>query len=62
MLSPGDSAAMGAIVFYFLVYLCMNLGAFYVVTLLRRDAGNAEIASFRGLGPEPPRSPVRWAK
>jgi len=47
---PGDADALGAIVFYFLIYLCMNLGAFFVVTMLRRDAGNAEIASFRGLG------------
>ncbi len=28
----------------------MKLGAFYVVTLMRRDAGNAEISSLRGLG------------
>jgi NADH-quinone oxidoreductase subunit N len=41
---------MGAIVFYFLIYLCMNLGAFFVVTLMRRDAGDAEISSLRGLG------------
>jgi NADH-quinone oxidoreductase subunit N len=50
VLAPGDREAMGAIVLYFLVYLCMNLGAFYVVTLLRRDAGSAEISALRGLG------------
>jgi NADH-quinone oxidoreductase subunit N len=50
VLAPGDSDAMSAIVFYFLIYLCMNLGAFYVVTLMRRDAGDAEISSLRGLG------------
>lgn len=50
VLGPGNADAMGAIVFYFLIYLCMNLGAFFVVTLLRRDTGNAEIASLRGLG------------
>src|SRR5262245_8320527 len=50
VLAPGDTDAVGAIVFYFLIYLCMNLGAFYVVTLLRRDAGNAEMSTLRGLG------------
>ncbi len=47
---PGDADAIGAIVFYFLIYLCMNLGAFYVVTLMRRDAGSTDIASLTGLG------------
>jgi NADH-quinone oxidoreductase subunit N len=50
VLVPGDTDAVGAIVFYFLIYLCMNLGAFYVVTLMRRDAESAEISSLRGLG------------
>ena len=50
VLAPGNRTAMGAIVLYFLIYLCMNLGAFYVVTLLRRDAGSAEISALRGLG------------
>jgi NADH-quinone oxidoreductase subunit N len=50
VLGPGNADAMGAIVFYFLVYLCMNLGAFFVVTLMRRDAGDAEIKSLTGLG------------
>jgi NADH-quinone oxidoreductase subunit N len=50
VLGPGNADAMGAIVFYFLIYLCMNLGAFFVVTLMRRDAGDAEISSLRGLG------------
>jgi NADH-quinone oxidoreductase subunit N len=47
---PGNTAAVAAIVFYFLIYLCMNLGAFYVVTLLRRDTQSAELSSLRGLG------------
>jgi NADH-quinone oxidoreductase subunit N len=50
VLAPGNREAMGAIVLYFLIYLCMNLGAFYVVTLLRRDAGSTEISALRGLG------------
>jgi NADH-quinone oxidoreductase subunit N len=50
VLGPGNADAIGAIVFYFLIYLCMNLGAFFVVTMMRRDAGTAEIAALRGLG------------
>ena len=50
VLVQDNQAALGAIVFYFLMYLCMNLGAFFVVTLLRRDAGSAEISALRGLG------------
>jgi NADH-quinone oxidoreductase subunit N len=49
VLGPGNRLALGAIVFYFLIYLCMNLGAFYVVTLMRRDCGGAEISKLRGL-------------
>jgi NADH-quinone oxidoreductase subunit N len=41
---------VGAIVFYFLVYLCMNLGAFFVVTIMRRDAGSADMSALRGAG------------
>lgn len=50
VMAPGNAAALGAVVFYFLIYLCMNLGAFFVVTLMRRDAGSAEISELRGLG------------
>jgi NADH-quinone oxidoreductase subunit N len=46
--------AMSAIVFYFLIYLLMNLGAFYVVTLLRRDTGTADIGALRGAGKRTP--------
>jgi NADH-quinone oxidoreductase subunit N len=49
VMARGNQAALGAIVFYFLMYLCMNLGAFYVVTLMRRDAGSTEISALRGL-------------
>ena len=61
VLSPGNTAAFGAIVFYFLIYLCMNLGAFYVVTLMRRDTGSAEISSLRGLGFKQPLLAVSFA-
>jgi NADH-quinone oxidoreductase subunit N len=51
VLESGSSAdAQAAIAFYFVIYLFMNLGAFLVVTLLRRDAGTAEIGALRGFG------------
>ncbi len=42
--------AMTAIGFYLLIYLFMNLGAFWVATLMRRDLGTVEIRALRGLG------------
>lgn len=55
----GDAVA--AIVFYFLVYLVMNLGAFFVVTLLRRDAKTADMAGLRGLGRKSPLLAISFA-
>ncbi len=48
--TPSAQDAVGAIGFYFIVYLCMNLGAFFVVALMRRDTGSAELSSLRGAG------------
>ncbi|MCE9635558.1 MAG: NADH-quinone oxidoreductase subunit N [Planctomycetes bacterium] len=53
--------AMAGIVFYFLIYLVMNLGAFYVVTLMRRDAGTADISALRGMGRRHPVLAVSFA-
>lgn len=52
VVGSGESGvvAMSAIVFYFLIYLCMNLGAFFIVTLMRRDIGSAHIEGLRGAG------------
>jgi NADH-quinone oxidoreductase subunit N len=61
VLAPGNTDAIGAIVFYFLIYVCMNLGAFYVVTLMRRDTGSAEMSSLRGLGFRHPLLAVSFA-
>ena len=46
-----QNAAVAAILFYFVVYLFMNLGAFYVVQHLAVPGrlGSEEIASYRGL-------------
>jgi NADH-quinone oxidoreductase subunit N len=39
----------GAVLFYLVVYLFMNLGAFAVVAYLRNLTGSEDLASFRGL-------------
>ncbi|MBY0523346.1 MAG: NADH-quinone oxidoreductase subunit N [Gemmataceae bacterium] len=38
-----------AVLFYLIVYLVMNLGAFAVVAFLRNQTGSEDLASFRGL-------------
>ena len=40
---------IGAIIFYLIVYLFMNLGAFYVVVLIANEAGSEMIDGYRGL-------------
>jgi len=42
--------ALSAIGFYFLIYLCMNLGAFFFVMLMKRDLGTDDVHALRGLG------------
>jgi len=42
--------ALMAIGFYFLIYLCMNLGAFWIVTMMRRDLDSVEVTALKGLG------------
>ena len=39
----------GAVLFYLMVYLFMNLGAFAVVAFLRNVTGSEDLSSFRGL-------------
>jgi NADH-quinone oxidoreductase subunit N len=39
----------GAVLFYLVVYLVMNLGAFAVVAFLRNVTGSEDLSSFRGL-------------
>ena len=45
----------GAVLFYLVIYMFMNLGAFAVVALLRNTTGSEDLADFRGLAS---RSPV----
>lgn len=40
---------VGAVLFYLMVYLLMNLGAFAVVAFLRNVTGSEDLSNFRGL-------------
>src|SRR5205085_2933336 len=44
----------GAVLFYLIVYLFMNLGAFAVVAFLRNLTGSEDLADFRGLASRSP--------
>ncbi len=50
-----SNAGIAAVLIYFVVYLFMNLGAFYIVMLVANKTGREDIDSYRGLGY---RSPV----
>ncbi|GAB4371266.1 MAG: NADH-quinone oxidoreductase subunit N [Deltaproteobacteria bacterium] len=50
-----------AILFYLVVYLFMNLGAFYVVVLVANGTKGEEIANFAGLGSRAPFAAVSLA-
>jgi NADH-quinone oxidoreductase subunit N len=41
---------IAAVLIYFVVYLFMNLGAFYVVMLVANKTGSEDIDSYKGLG------------
>ena len=45
---------VSAIVFYLIVYLFMNLGAFYVVVLIANESGSEMIEGYRGLSSRAP--------
>lgn len=45
---------LAAVLIYFIVYLFMNLGAFYVVMLVANKTGSENIESYRGLGHRTP--------
>ncbi len=44
-----NNAALEAMLFYFFVYLFMNLGAWLVVVVLREVTGSSELSAYRGL-------------
>ena len=41
---------LAAVLVYFIVYLFMNLGAFYVVMIVANKTGNESLSSYKGLG------------
>jgi len=45
-----SNAGVAAVLIYFMVYLFMNLGAFYVVMLVANKTGKEDIDSYKGLG------------
>ena len=48
------SEGLSAIIFYLIVYLFMNLGAFYVVVLIANESGSEMIEGYRGLSSRAP--------
>jgi NADH-quinone oxidoreductase subunit N len=53
-LLAGDQEGYGAVIFYSFVYLFMNLGAFYVILLLRKDGENPQLTDLVGLSRRSP--------
>ncbi len=49
-----SDTGLRAVIFYLVVYLFMNLGAFAVVTMVATLGGSEEIHSYRGLGTKAP--------
>jgi NADH-quinone oxidoreductase subunit N len=49
-----SDTGLRAVIFYLVVYLFMNLGAFAVVTMVATLGGSEEIQSYRGLGTKAP--------
>ena len=50
-----------AILFYLVVYLFMNLGAFYVVVLVENGSRDEDISRFSGLGSRAPFAAISLA-
>ncbi len=55
------AVGLRAILFYLVVYLFMNLGAFYVVVLVANGTRSEEIADYSGLGTRAPLAAVSLA-
>lgn len=53
-ISNGASQGFEAVLFYLVVYLFMNLGAFYIVIFVIEKTGGEDMEDFRGLGSRSP--------
>jgi NADH-quinone oxidoreductase subunit N len=49
-----NNQGVAAIMIYFVVYLFMNLGAFYIVMLIANRTGSEDIEDYKGLGSRAP--------
>jgi NADH-quinone oxidoreductase subunit N len=49
-----SNQGIAAILVYFIVYLFMNLGAFYIVMIVAEKTGSEDINEYKGLGPRSP--------
>ena len=49
-----NNEGIAAILLYFVIYLFMNLGAFYVVMLIANKTGSEDIEDYKGLGARAP--------
>jgi NADH-quinone oxidoreductase subunit N len=49
-----SNEGFAAILLYFIVYLFMNLGAFYIVMLIANKLESEDIEDYKGLGPKAP--------
>ena len=56
-----SNEGLAAIMIYFIVYLFMNLGAFYVVMLVANKTGSEDIEDYKGLGKRAPFLSVAFA-
>jgi NADH-quinone oxidoreductase subunit N len=55
VMAPGQPAAQAQpLLFYFIAYLFMNLGAFYVITIVEGRSGQVDVDGYRGLGRSAP--------
>jgi NADH-quinone oxidoreductase subunit N len=49
-----SNQGIAAVLIYFIVYLFMNLGAFYIVMIVAEKTGSEDINDYKGLGPRAP--------
>ncbi len=49
-----NNQGLAAVLIYFVVYLFMNLGAFFVVMLIANKTGSEDIEDYKGIGPRAP--------
>lgn len=56
-----NNEGLSAILIYFVIYLFMNLGSFYIVMLIANKTGSEDIEDYKGIGPKAPFVTVAFA-